>query len=553
MTDSLTQKQRKHKRWGSLKSELSNILPEMQDAARLVLPRTGRFLSSDRNKFINRRNNKIYDSTGTKALRTLSAGLMGGATSPARPWLRVTVSDPDLRKYAPVKVWLKKVTNNMLDTFRRSNTYRALPAYYDELGVFGTGAGFLMDDFEKTIHHYNLTAGEYAIGKDYKGRVDSLGREFDTTVSGLVGEFGYKNCSATVRNMYDNGNYDQWITIIHVIEPRRDRDVRNPTNKHMPFQSCYFEKGADDGKFLRDSGLQRFRALCPRWNLLSGDIYGTSPAMDTIGDIKQLQHEQLRKAQCIDFETNPMLQVPLSLKNQEHRRVPGGVIYADGNQTVKKAYDANVNLGHLREDIVDVRQRINSNFYHDLFLMLANDTRSGITATEIAERHEEKLLMLGPVLERIHHELLEPMVEITFERMIEVGAVPPPPEELQNAELDIEFVSMLAQAQKAVNTNAVDRFINTVGQIGAIKPAALDKIDEDKAVDTYADQLGVDPELIVADEKVALVRQKRAEDAQAMQQAEQVQQTANVANTLGNTPRGDQTALDDVMDMFSGY
>ena len=551
-----TKRDKQNARLSALMTERSSFVPHWKELSDYLLPRSGRFFTTDRNSGT-KRHNLIYDSTGTKAVRTLGAGLLGGGSSPARPWMRLAVPDKDLMKHAPVKVWLNLVTRAMLDIFQRSNTYRSLHTMYEGLGTFGTTASFMMDDFDRVVHHYPLPIGEYCLAANYKGDIDTIYREFDKTVGALVEEFGLTNCSQTVRNLYDRGAYDQYVTIIHAVEPRRDRDLRKKDARNMAFSSCYFEKGQNEHKYLRESGMRRFRVLAPRWAVTSGSVYGdTCPGMEALGDVKQLQHQQIRKAEGIDYMTRPPLQVPSSMKNRELDRLPGGVSFIDTaapNGGVRTMFDVNLNLQHLLLDIQDVRQRIREAFYSDLFLMLANDVRSGVTATEIAERHEEKLLMLGPVLERVHNELYDPLVEMTFERMVEAGIVPPPPEELQGQDLNVEYVSMLAQAQRAVNTTAVDRYVGNLGVIAGMKPNVLDKFDEDKWAESYADMLGVDPELIVADDKVAFIRKQRAE-AQAMaQRTAMAEQTATAANKLGNTPTDNKNALTDVTRMFSGY
>jgi hypothetical protein len=551
-----TQREKLNARWQALKTERSSWDAHWQDISDYLLPRSGRFFTQDRNNG-RRRHNNIYDSTGTKALRVLGAGLMGGATSPARPWFRLATPDKDLMKYAPVKVWLNQVTHGMLNVFQRSNTYRSLHNNYEELGGFGTSATVLMDDFDSVIHHYPLTIGQYALATDYKGRVNTLAREFDVTVGGLVGEFGYSNCSQTVRDLYDSGAYDKWITVLHVIEPRVARDVTKKDARNMPYSSCYFEKGGNEGTYLRESGMKEFRVLAPRWGVTGEDIYGsTCPGMEALGDIKQLQHEQLRKAEVIDYQTKPPVQVPTSMKNRELDRLPAGISYIDmagPTGGVKTMFEVNLNLQHLLGDIQDVRGRIRETFYSDLFLMLAKNSNPNMTATEVAERHEEKLLMLGPVLERLHNELLDPLVSMTFTRMLESGLVPPPPEELQGMDLNVEFVSMLAQAQRAVSTNSVDRFVGNLGQIATFKPNVLDKFDEDKWADAYADMLGVDPELIVAEDKVALIRDQRAKAQAAAQASALANQGADTASKLAGAPTDNKNALTDVTQMFSGY
>jgi hypothetical protein len=546
-----------HTRWGQLKSERATWWAHWQEISTYLLPRNGRFYVQDRNKG-ERRHNNIYDNTGTRSLRVLGAGMMAGATSPARPWFALSTTDPDLNRFQPVKLWLDDVTNRMLSVFQRSNTYRMLHQMYEELAAFGTSSSIMLSDFNSVIHHYPVTVGEFAISADYKGYVNTFYREFEMTVAQVVSEFGYENCSTSVRHMYDNGTLDTWVTIIHAIEPREDRDYKKRDALNMPFRSCYFEIASDPGKYLRESGFMEFPVLAPRWAIAGGDIYGNSPGMEALGDIKQLQHEQLRKAQGIDYQTKPPLQVPTSMKNRDIETLPGGVSFVDAANPqagIRTAFEVNLNLDHLLRDIQDVRERIRGAFYADLFLMLANATDTRMTATEVAERHEEKLLMLGPVLERLHNELLSPLVERTFIKMLEMGVVPPPPEELQGMDLSVRFVSMLAQAQSAIGTNSVDRFVGSMGIVAQMKPEVLDKFDPDEWADAYGDMLGLDPRLIVPSDKVALVREARNKAMAAKEQTALLQQQASATKDMAMAPTNpaQPNALTDVMNMFSGY
>jgi lipopolysaccharide biosynthesis protein len=205
-------------------------------------------------------------------------------------------------------------------------------------------------------------------------------------------------------------------------------------------------------------------------------------------------------------------------------------------------------------DIQDVRERIRSSFYADLFLMLSNAADTRMTATEVAERHEEKLLMLGPVLERLHNELLDPLIDITFNHMITSNTLPPPPPELQGMDLSVEFISMLAQAQRAIGTNGLDRFVGNLGAVAQFKPDVLDKFNADKWADIYSDMLGVDPSVIVAGEQVAMIREARNKMQAQQAQIEASQQASVTAKNLAQAPTGNQpNALTDMMNMFSGY
>ncbi len=541
-------------RWGALKAERESWIPHWREISRYLLPRSGRYFLQDRNRG-ERRHNNILDNTGTRALNTLAAGMMAGMTSPARPWFRLTTSVPELDESPAVKDWLANVTRLMLMVFAKSNTYRALHQIYQEMGAFGTAASITTADFRNVVHNYTLTAGEFGITTDYQGRVDTLYREYQMTVAQMAREFGIKRCSAAVQNAFDQGNLETWVTVLHAIEPRADRDATKRDALNMAWKSSYMEIGSGDG-LLRESGFKTFPALCPRWAVAGGDVYGNGPGMEALGDLKQLQHEQLQKAKGISQKADPAVQIPSTFQGRDADLLPGGKIYVDSTQPgmgVRTAFEVNIDLSHLLADIIDVRDRIKTSFYADLFLMLANGTNPQMTATEVAERHEEKLLMLGPVLERMHNEILDPLIEQTFAQLVAANLLPPPPPEMQGMDLNVEFVSMLAQAQRAIATNSVDRFVGNLGAVAGLKPDVLDKFDADRWADTYADMLGVDPELIVPGDKVALIRQQRAQAAQAQQQAAMMNQGADTAAKLGGIDTSKPNALTDVTRAFSGY
>lgn len=558
-TDPRSPRQRLLSRKTALWNELSKRRTEWEDIRDYILPRAGRFDDLSRTSDRGNRYSHVYDSTGLRALRTLAAGMMAGMTSPARPWFKLATPDPGLGEFTPVKLWLDQVSTLMRQIYAGSNTYNALHMLYEELGAFGTGVSFMTDDFEDVIRHYPLTIGEYALATSERGVVDTLMRQVLMTVEQTVRRFGVANVSQTVKSLYDLGNYDSLVPVLHYVTPREQRDVRKRDALNMRYKSCYFEAGGNGDDYLGEGGFKRFPALAPRWAVSSSsEVYGDGPGHEAIGDVRGLQHLQLRKAQAIDYQSNPPVQAPVGSKAHMIDTLPGGVSFVDTAAQgggIRTAFEVKLDISGVLEDIRDVRERINSTYYVDLFLMLANDTRSNITAREIAERHEEKLLMLGPTLERLHNELLGPKIDRTFERIVEAGLVPPPPPELGGVDLKVEFVSTLAQAQRAVGLGSVDRLLNTVGVIAQAKqdPAIWDKVDTDQAVDNYADMLGVDPKLIRSDEDVAAMRDQRAKQQAAQQAAAMAQpmaQAAQAAQTLGDV---DTAGLADVMSMFSGY
>ena len=538
------------RRWTDIKDERSTYFGHWEELSEFILPRRGRFLTSKRNDG-SKKNGKIIDSTGTMAVRTLSAGMMSGITSPARPWFRLATPDSALMEQSEVKQWLYSVEKKMREIFSRSNLYNSLQTVYEELSVFGTGAMLVSEDFDDVIRCYPFTVGEYGLAQSHRLQVDTFYREFQLTVAQVVEQFGMENCSDPVQSMFKEGKLDSYVEILHVVEPNSVRQYDKKDNQNMPYHSCYIEKASKNERKLSDKGFEEFPVLAPRWHVTGVDIYGRSPGMDVLGDVKALQIEQKRKAQGIDKMVNPPLQAPSSLRGQSATVLPGGVTYVDtmqGNQGgFRPTYEVNPRLGELQQDIAETQYRIQQGFYADLFQMMTQSDRRQITAREIDERHEEKLLMLGPVLERLHTELLNPLIDRTFNIMARNDLLPPAPEELGGVTLKVEYISVMAQAQKAIGTGAIERLAGFVGNMAATKPDVLDKFDADQSVDEYAEMLGVPPKIVVPDDVVQQMRQARQEQMEQQQMMEQASMGAQAAKVMSDADTGGENILTDII------
>lgn len=548
-----TLRERLDNRFTALQTERASWVDQWGQIADYMLPRRSRFLATKVNKG-DRRDSKIINSTAGYALRTLGAGMAAGVTSPTSPWFALGTRDPALKEFGPVKDWLGIVEDVMYAIFAAGNFYQAMPSVYEELGAFGTAALFQEEDYDDVCRWYPFTAGEYYLANDSRGKASTFYREFQMTVENMVREYGKDRCTQTVQNQYDDGNLDTWITVRHAVEPYSDRYGDEPAAKRWAYVSTYWEPQAPRGsKPLRLKGYQRCPVHCPRWHLTLPDVYGRSPAMEVLGDVKQLQVEERRKAQGIDKLVSPPLQGP-ALMNQHVDLLPGAYNARAGGQTerIEPVYSTPPNLQYLLQDIATIEARINRAFYVDLFLMLAQSQMTQpVTAREIDERHEEKLLMLGPVLTNVNHELLSPAVNGTFEIVMEAsrpfwaeggGMVPPPPRELSGQDLKIEYISALQQAQRAVRTVALDRFVQSSAILGQLNPAALDKLDVDQAMDEMGNMLGVPAGVIRSDDEVKVIRDERKQAQAAAQQQQAMLAATQGAKNLGGASM-DNTAL----------
>jgi hypothetical protein len=504
-----------------MKQEYNSFESHHRELAEQILPRVGRWLTSDTNKG-GKKNGKIIDNTAKLALGVLSAGMMSGLTSPARPWFNLQHPDPKIEGKQKVKSWNSAVKDQINSVFSRSNLYDSLPLLYAELGLFGQCPIAVFADVDDVIHTQTFTQGEYWIANNEKGVVERFARSFRMTVGQVVAYSGYENCSSTVQNLYDNSSYDEWVDLYHLVEANSGRDFSKADSISKPFRSVLYEQSSSD-RALSFDGFEEFPIFCPRWQVTSNDIYASGcPGMDALGDTKQLQLHEKRSAEAIEKMVRPPMVADPDMRNRHKTQMPGGVTYStfvNGRPGFQEAYKTDVRINELEAKSEQIRGRINQAFFADLFLMLSSSNRRQITAREVEERHEEKLLMLGPVLERLNKELLDPLIGRTFNIMNEKGLIPEPPRELYNAEIKVEYISVLHQAQRSVGVSAVDRLLGFASEVIAIDPSSKNKVNFGKMIDTYGNMLGTHPNLIRSDEDAAAIT------------AQEQEQQANVANT----------------------
>ncbi|MXL01121.1 phage tail protein [Klebsiella pneumoniae] len=541
-----TLKEQLQKQQAQLTNDRSSFDPHWRELSDFINPRGSRFLVTDVNRD-DRRNTKIVDPTATLAARTLSSGMMSGITSPARPWFKLATPDPDMMDYGPVKLWLEVVQRRMNEVFNKSNIYQSLPLLYASLGNYSTGAMAVLEDDSDVIRTMMFPIGSYYMANSARGSVDTCFRKFSMTVRQLVMEFGLNNVSDSVKGMWDSGNYESWIEVIHAVYPNIDRDTAKLNSKNKPVKSVYYEVGGDSDKLLRESGFDEFPIMAPRWEVNGEDVYGSScPGMIALGQVKALQLEQKRKSQLIDKATNPPMVGPSSLRNQRVSLLPGDITYIDqvtGQDGFKPAYLVNPNTADLLADIQDTRQIINSAYFVALFMMLQNINTRSMPVEAVIEMKEEKLLMLGPVLERLNDECLNPLIDRTFSIMARKNLLPPPPDVLQGMPLRIEYISVMAQAQKSIGLSSLSSTVGFIGQLAQAKPEALDKLNVDQAIDAFAEMSGVSPTVIVPQEQVEQVREQRAQQQQQQQMVAMGMAAAQGAKTLSEAQTEDPSVL----------
>lgn len=539
--DTLTLTKRKLSRRTALLNERATFDPIYRDIRDFFGPRTARFPGELPNKG-DRQDQKIINTSPRHAVRVLAGGMQSGITSPLRPWFKLKARDPDLNEYEPVKFWLSDVERLMREVFAKSNFYNVLKSAYGTLGLYGTSAIAFETDKNDIIRLHHFPTGSFTIACDDTGRVSTCYRDFRRTAEMMMQAYGDKAPQAA-RVAYDQGNYDQWFDVCQIIEPNRNRKEGSMLAKHKAWSSIHLDTSCEAGRdgVLRLSGFDQMRVLVPRWDILGEDIYGYGCGELALGDGKQIQLMEKRKLQGIDKNTNPHMLADASLRGTRSTMNPNETTYVNGLITGKPglvpAYQPNPYINEMREEIGVVGGRLDEAFFKPLFLMVSEFAdQPNITATQINMLREEKLMQLGPVLERLNDELLDPAIDIVFNMMLERNMLPPPPEEMSGMPLQIEYISVLAQAQKALGIGNIERLMGFAGNMAAgFGPQVLDKIDADQAIDEYADGVGVSPRLIRSDDAVAQLREGRKAQENAMAAAQMAPDVTAAAKNLADS------------------
>lgn len=582
------------RRKGMLNIDRLTWWPNWLDLGNHFVPMRGRYIIPDgwdTNKGY-RRNWSIVDNTPLRAANTMASGLVAGITSKSRPWFQYSVEDDRLLEAPGVKEWLDLATRKARAVLARSNFYNCCFEIYREFGVWGMLAlGREWPFAENQPHFYPFTIGSYYVGQDQHRRVNVFFRDFMWTVQQIVEKFAtgnlelqasWKNISARTQMLWNNEQRDTWIPMTHAVYENINRAKVAGTYKAdasgMRFRSVYYERGGDPDRILGDSyrksdkdedskktlrigGFRDFPVWVARWYTNAEDVWGRGPAMDALGDARALQMQQMRKAQSIDRLVDPPMKAHPSLRNQRTSLLPGDVTFVApeaGQVGFEPVYEIKPDIQALLEDIKETQERIESTMYSDIFAMFIQSERTGqpITAAEVNARQQEKLLMLGPVLEQLNYEFLNPMHEWLFATLLRRGDLPPPPKALQGSGVHVTYTSILANAINSITFQSIQQFTGYVGQIAEMSAAvaqnpALDKVDFDAAIEEAGKATQVPPSLIRSDADVAQIRQHRQQmqEAQARQEqqaqaaAAMQQHTASVKN-LAQSPVGQGSALD---------
>ena len=514
------QSQELRKLASELKNNLSRLMEKRstweshwQEIADLMLPRKAE-ITKERARG-DKRSTQIFDATGIHSLELLAASLHGMLTSSANRWFSLRYKEAVLNENDEAREWLEDSIDKMYLAFARSNFQQEIFENYHDLIAFGTSCLMVEEDEDDIIRFSARHIKEIYIEENKKGLIDNVYRKFKLTVDQAIQKFGAENLSKEINNTYKSNPYDE-VEICHIVRPRSIYDGSKQDKKNMKFQSIYFEHGTDH--VISVGGFNENPYVVSRYLKSSTEIYGRSPSMNALPDVKVLnkmvEHGLKASAKMID----PPLLVPDDSMLAPVRMTPGSLnYYRSGSRDRIEPLNIGQNTTVTLNEENARREAIARMFHVDQLQIQSNRT---MTATEVLQRNEEKMRILGPVMGRIQSELLEPMINRVFSIMLRNRLFREAPPILANQEIDIEYVSPMALAQKGQELQNVMRGLELFGSLSQTMPV-MDYIDENGLVKQLVQTLGLPARMIKSDKEVQGIRMERQE---AQQQQMQMQQ-----------------------------
>lgn len=525
-------------RLGKLKQIRSPWENTWQDCTDFVNPRRGDF-NAQRSQGDRTRFDKVYDSTAPLANEQLAAGLHGYLTAPSETWFTLVLEKMREEEDEQTQMWLQGVVDMMFrEVFHspNSNFGSMIHELYLDLGSYGTGVLYVEDKPGRPINFRTYHLAECYIAENAEGAVDTLYRQYKHSGRQLVQMYKDKLPEKFVENVYKDPHKE--YTCIHAVEPRDSFNPDSKLAKNMPWMSAYILE--EEKLVLNVGGFNEFPYMVPRWTKTAGEVYGRSPAMTAMPDIKMINEMSKTVIKAAQKATDPPLLVPDDGFMLPLRTIPGGLnYYRSGTQDKVMPLIEGVRPDIGLEFIDSRRTHVLKTFHVDWMQMREGPS---MTATEVLQRQEERMRLMGPMVGRLQFELLGPMIDRVFNIMVRRKMLPPPPPAIEGRNMRIDYVSPVARAQKTQQLFSFTRLLESLVPLGNIKPEVFDNIDADGTVRWAAKLLDAPLETLLPLDKLQAMRQQRAQQQEEMAEVARGREMAatakDAANAAATMPQG---------------
>lgn len=536
--------------------ELRNERSEWEADGRLVsewiLPGRGIYQTYSKPRKRKLTSPRVINTIAEDALYVLTSGMHGRLTSPAMPWFRLTWPNEQLKQIDQLVAWLQQAESILQAGLHASNFYSVVHSFYIEYAGFGTGSLYVGEDtYDDNIpfRFELLTFGEYAFSVGADGLSDIYCRTIFLSPRQLVEKYP-DTVSSELKAMVDGNQAGADVVDLAILEFIAKEDYMDKKYIRIVYEVTGASRTGNANTPvtfyetpLQVDGFYEHPYQTGRWGTIGSDVYGIGPGSRAVPDVKRLQEMEKAGLMATHKSINPPLNAPAKMRGKLNTLPGGHNYYSNPAETVNEVYQVRYDFQGVGATIERVEQRIQRNFYNDVFLTASRDPNaSPLKATQVIAQDQEETFRLGPIVERLNSEVYQPMIRRCFNIMHRKGLFPPldPQFEELIASLEINLVSPMATAQNQIRGQGTDAFMGFLAQAAQFDQSIMDNINPDAAARQRAEIEGVDFGVLRPVEEVQQIRSARAQAQQAEQQRQQQAAEAQLGSQVNNTDASTQ-------------
>lgn len=490
----------------------------------------------------------LWDATTLDSADVLASGFMNYLTPPSSKWFRLRHKDPNLSANKAVGDFLENVTDEVSYALNRSNFYDQMFPAYKSSGVYGTSFLFEEEDIQDDIRFHNMPLKQVVIVEDAKGRAIEYFVEFEYTAQQAETRWGREVLSREMQEELKANAPQKKHKFVLFIGKRHIREIQKMDKKNLPIEACWIDvKGR---MIVEESGYHEWPAMVHRFDKRPFTPWGYSPAMKALPFARLLNAISKTNLSTMMSNTAPAIAIPHNAFLLPFNRNPKAINYYNPTNmsggakdmfTLQNGGDAKVGLTAIEY----YANQVKSMMFNDAFMMFNGITKE-MNNPEVAERLNEKMTLLGPAVGRAISEVHHPVILRTIGILYRRGRLPDLPDELidGDATFEIDSLSVLAQAQKRSEMNALMNGLMMIGQMAQYSPEILDKVNPDRVVDETWDITGAPVSVLRDDAEIQQIREGRAQASMKQQEMAQMMGGAQVAKDAGAAVAGFSKAKD---------
>lgn len=497
---------------------------------------------------------RIYDATAPQALTTAASAIQSSVTPDNLRWFSFTLGDRELLQQDEVLPWLDDLANKVYHAITNSNFSAEVQELYSDLLAFGTGLMLVEEEPMQQagrfagVRFHTQQPGTFAIMEGADGRVDTAVREIPMRIGAVIKRWGIDTVSEDTAKLFKGGKSEDMLRILHIVYPRTNSRTGALAPRERRIASVWAEVCASASsqpgmpgqagklQLLEEKGMPEMPIMAPRWRKISGETYGRSPGMLVLPDVRTLnQAVELRLKAWTLAVAPPIITPDRGVVGQIRLTPYGRINVRPGVKLETLNIPSNFDVANFSED--RLQTAIKAGFFVDL-LQFQSKAGTPISATEASIRFQTMQKILGPVVSRLHPELLAPVVQRVLNLMQRGGALPEPPPALAGIDVSLEliFEGPLSRVQRMADIDSINQFMSLMFPVAEVLPNVISRLDEDEFVETLAYATALPAHLLRSREAAQIMRDE------AKKKAEQQQQLQNMVDLAPIIKEGAQIA-----------